>query len=87
MDRNKLGIKSIVRKQKKVIEKIIISFIDFYGLYISPLIPTQCRYHPTCSAYMKESIEKKGLIKGIIKGILRILKCNPFFSGGYDPVK
>ncbi|HOJ42834.1 MAG TPA: membrane protein insertion efficiency factor YidD [Syntrophorhabdaceae bacterium] len=87
MDRDKLGIKDIVGKQKKALEKTIILFIDFYSLYISPLVPTQCRYHPTCSAYMKESIEKKGLIKGTLKGVLRILKCNPFFSGGYDPVK
>lgn len=87
MERNERGIKNIVRKHKKSLEKIVILFIDFYSLYISPFVPTQCRYEPTCSAYMKESIKKKGLIKGMFYGIKRILKCNPFFSGGYDPVK
>lgn len=67
--------------------KIIVLFIiEFYRLAISPYIPTQCRFYPTCSEYMKESIKKKGLVPGLFCGFKRILKCNPFHPGGYDPV-
>jgi len=68
-------------------KKIIIFCIQLYRVTISPYIPTECRYHPTCSCYMAEAIEKKGIWKGILLGVTRILKCNPLFPGGYDPVK
>lgn len=87
MERNKFRITDIIRKQTELLKKFIFFIIDFYILFISPLVPTQCRYHPTCSAYMKISMEKKGILKGFLCGIKRILKCNPFFPGGYDPVK
>lgn len=47
----------------------------------------KCRYYPSCSVYTLEAIEDKGVILGLTKGIKRILKCNPFFKGGYDPYK
>ena len=50
------------------------------------LIGINCKFYPTCSEYTKQAIEKYGCIKGIIKGIFRILKCNPFSKGGYDPL-
>ncbi len=52
-------------------------------------LPTHkaCKYYPTCSEYMIEAIEFHGLFKGIGLGILRLLRCNPFSKGGYDPVK
>lgn len=46
-----------------------------------------CRFHPTCSEYIYQAIEKHGIIKGSTKGIWRVLKCNPFNEGGYDPLK
>lgn len=46
-----------------------------------------CRFHPTCSGYAIQAIEKYGLIKGGIKAIWRVLRCNPFNSGGFDPLK
>ena len=46
-----------------------------------------CKYYPTCSEYTKQAIKKYGVVKGTIKGIIRILKCNPFSKGGYDPLK
>ncbi|MBP8626745.1 MAG: membrane protein insertion efficiency factor YidD [Syntrophorhabdaceae bacterium] len=87
MERNKIRITELIRKQTELLKKIIFFLIDFYSLFISPLVPTGCRYNPTCSAYMRESIEKKGVLRGLLFGIKRILRCNPFFSGGYDPVK
>jgi len=46
-----------------------------------------CKFYPTCSEYMIQAIEYHGLLIGILKGIWRILRCNPFSKGGYDPVK
>ncbi|MDQ2086013.1 membrane protein insertion efficiency factor YidD [Herbivorax sp. ANBcel31] len=69
-------------------KKIFILPIRFYQKWISPLkiMPT-CRFYPTCSQYAIDSINKYGIIKGGFKSVLRILKCNPFHPGGYDPVK
>ena len=61
--------------------------INIYRAAVSPLLGRNCRFHPTCSEYMIESIEHRGLVKGIVKGMLRIIRCNPFNEGGYDPVK
>jgi putative membrane protein insertion efficiency factor len=68
-------------------KKLLILMIDIYSICLAPYIPTECRYHPTCSHYMKESIEKKGVLRGVLKGMKRILRCNPFCAGGYDPVQ
>ncbi|HEY3278761.1 MAG TPA: membrane protein insertion efficiency factor YidD [Syntrophorhabdaceae bacterium] len=68
-------------------KKVFVGMLDVYGFTISPFVPTQCRFYPTCSCYMKEAIEKKGVARGIFLGIKRLLRCNPFCSGGYDPVK
>ena len=60
--------------------------IRFYRRYISPLKPPCCRFYPTCSAYALEAIEKHGILKGSLLAVYRILRCNPFCKGGYDPV-
>ena len=67
-------------------KKILIFLIKFYRKYISPLKRTKCQYIPTCSEYGLEAIEKHGALKGSLLAIWRILRCNPFSSGGYDPV-
>ena len=67
-------------------KKILIFLIKFYRKYISPLKRTKCPYIPTCSEYGLEAIEKHGALKGSLLAIWRILGCNPFSSGGYDPV-
>jgi len=67
--------------------KIAVFVLRLYRLLLSPYVPTQCRFYPTCSHYTMEAIQKKGLWKGISLGLLRILKCNPFHPGGFDPVK
>ncbi len=68
-------------------KKTAIFLINAYRICIAPIVPTECRFYPTCSCYMKESIEKNGVIKGALLGFKRILKCNPLHPGGYDPVK
>ena len=54
---------------------------------ISPLLPSACRFHPTCSEYMKEAIEKHGVVKGVGLGLRRLSRCHPFHEGGFDPVR
>lgn len=68
-------------------KKILIKSVKFYRKYLSPLkkSPT-CIYTPTCSQYAIEAIEKYGALKGSYLATKRILKCNPFSKGGYDPV-
>lgn len=67
-------------------KKILIFIIDIYKKFISPLFPPACRYYPTCSAYAREAILVHGVFKGFVLAFLRILRCNPFFPGGHDPV-
>ena len=68
-------------------KKIILSMIKFYRKYISPLKRPCCRFYPTCSQYAIDAISKYGVLKGVYMSIKRILRCNPFNEGGYDPVK
>ena len=67
-------------------KKILIYIIGLYRRFISPLKKPCCRFYPTCSAYAIEAIEKKGALKGSLMAIWRVLRCNPFSEGGYDPV-
>jgi len=69
------------------VKRLLIFLIKAYKKYISPLLPRSCRFYPTCSEYALEAISKYGVLKGGIKSIYRILRCNPFNRGGYDPVK
>ncbi|MBD5431519.1 MAG: membrane protein insertion efficiency factor YidD [Lactobacillus sp.] len=66
--------------------KILIILVRGYQLFISPILPPSCRFYPTCSNYMIDSLKKHGFILGLIMGIFRILRCNPFNRGGVDPV-
>lgn len=63
-----------------------LKLIKFYKRFISPLFGKNCRFYPTCSDYTYQAIEKYGLIKGVFLGLKRILRCNPFNPGGYDPL-
>ena len=70
---------------------IVVKIINFYQKHISPFLSQNCNIHckfePTCSEYTKQAIEKYGVIAGGWKGLKRILRCNPFSKGGYDPLK
>jgi putative membrane protein insertion efficiency factor len=67
-------------------KRLLIALVKFYRKYISPLRPPCCRYYPTCSQYALEALEKYGALKGGWLALRRILRCNPFHKGGYDPV-
>lgn len=68
-------------------KKILLKLIEFYQRKISPKTKKKCKYYPSCSEYTKQAIEKYGAFRGLLKGIWRILRCNPFSKGGYDPLK
>jgi uncharacterized protein len=70
-----------------LIKNFVISLIRIYKRFLSPHLRNSCRYYPTCSDYAVEAIEQKGLIIGVRTAIIRLLRCNSFFKGGYDPVK
>ncbi len=65
---------------------VMIWLIRLYKKFISPLKPPCCRFTPTCSAYAIEAFNKRGFFVGFILSFWRILRCNPFSKGGYDPV-
>ena len=67
-------------------KKSILLMVRFYRREISPMLPPCCRFVPTCSQYAMEAVEKYGAAKGGYLAMRRILRCNPFHKGGYDPV-
>ncbi len=67
-------------------KKVLITLIKFYRKFISPLKQATCRFTPTCSEYALEAVSKYGAKKGSWLAIKRVLRCNPYFPGGNDPV-
>ena len=67
--------------------EIVIKPIRLYRRFVSPMLPSSCRYWPTCSQYMLEAIQRHGVLKGGLMGAWRILRCNPWSKGGVDPVR
>jgi uncharacterized protein len=66
---------------------LVLSFLQLYKTFLSPFLPPACRFTPTCSEYTTQAVEKYGAIKGTWLGVKRILRCQPFCKGGFDPVK
>ena len=66
-------------------KRVLLAMLRFYKRSISPLLPNACRFTPTCSEYAMEAIQKHGALKGTGLAIWRVLRCNPFCKGGYDP--
>ncbi len=69
-----------------MLSKLLIGLIKLYKRFVSPILPPSCRFHPSCSTYGLEAIQRHGAIKGLWLTIHRIVRCNPFNEGGYDPV-
>jgi uncharacterized protein len=68
------------------VKHLFLAPIRAYQRWISPARPRRCRYEPTCSAYAIESVERFGVGRGLLLGSWRLLRCNPFSHGGFDPV-
>lgn len=70
-----------------MLKRIVLAPVRFYQRVLSPLKPVPtCRYLPTCSCYAIEAVETRGVIIGSLKAMWRLMRCNPLFRGGYDPV-
>jgi uncharacterized protein len=67
--------------------EILNSAIRAYQRFVSPLLPPSCRFSPSCSQYARIAVQKHGVLKGSLMGGWRVLRCNPFSKGGFDPVE
>ena len=69
-----------------IVKRAILFLLDGYKRWISPMLPAACRFEPTCSVYAREAVEYHGVLKGSRLTIWRLLRCQPFSRGGFDPV-
>ena len=67
-------------------KKLIIAALLAYKRVISPVLPGRCRFHPSCSDYAREAVERYGALRGVWLAALRLLRCQPFSRGGLDPI-
>ena len=68
-----------------MLRRVVTAPIRFYSRFISPALPPRCKYYPSCSAYAVGSIERYGILRGLVLAVWRLLRCNPWSHGGYDP--
>jgi len=86
MTKRKNADRTLVKRILGIPSLLARGLISLYKKSISPLLPAACRFHPTCSQYCSQALEKHGLFRGGWLGMKRLLRCNPLFKGGYDPV-
>jgi uncharacterized protein len=68
------------------VKLLVLAPIRFYRRVISPALPPRCKYYPSCSEYAVQAVESYGILRGTVLAAWRLLRCNPFSHGGYDPV-
>jgi len=71
---------------RRLLSTILLSLLAVYKYCVSPLLPSACRFYPSCSIYTRDAILKYGPFKGTWFGIKRVCRCHPYHPGGYDPV-
>jgi uncharacterized protein len=69
------------------VTRIVLAPIRLYQRVISPALPRRCKYEPTCSAYAVQALQEFGILRGLALASWRLLRCNPFSDGGFDPVE
>lgn len=79
------AIRDLLRWPERLIVGLLIAAIWIYQRTLSPLFGNACRFEPSCSRYMVESLRKHGLIRGFARGVRRVSRCHPWNPGGYDP--
>jgi uncharacterized protein len=72
---------------RRAVRAVAVAPIVVYQRAISPAIPRRCKYHPTCSRYAVDAIREYGILRGAVLAVWRLLRCNPWSYGGYDPVE
>ena len=68
-------------------QELVVGVLRLYKRWLSPLLPSACRFEPTCSEYMMQAVARHGVARGIMLGTRRLLRCHPFHQGGFDPVR
>jgi hypothetical protein len=69
------------------VQWVVVAPLRAYKIFLSPLLPSACRFYPSCSEYMMQAVEKHGVLRGVWMGTKRLAKCHPFHAGGFDPVR
>jgi putative membrane protein insertion efficiency factor len=72
---------------KRFLTTALMAPVTAYQRFISPALPRRCKYYPTCSAYAVDAVREFGVLRGLVLASWRLLRCNPFSHGGYDPVE
>lgn len=72
---------------KRVLSRAATAPVEVYSRFVSPALPRRCKYEPTCSAYAVEAIGRFGVIRGFLLAFWRLIRCNPWSHGGFDPVR
>ncbi len=70
-----------------MIRRLVVAPIVAYRRVVSPLLPRRCRYEPSCSAYAEQAVREFGILRGLVLAGWRLLRCNPWSHGGFDPVE
>jgi hypothetical protein len=70
----------------KMLRELLIALVRVYQIVLSPVLGGHCRFEPTCSDYFMDALHMRGVFRGVLLGAWRILRCNPFSKGGFDPV-
>ncbi len=66
---------------------LLMRLLRLYKLVLSPVLPSACRFYPTCSEYMGQAVARHGAARGVWLGLKRLARCHPFHPGGFDPVR
>ncbi len=66
--------------------RVVVFLLSLYKVFLSPVLPSSCKFYPTCSAYAQQAVERHGVVRGLGLALRRLLRCRPFSAGGYDPV-
>ncbi len=74
-----------MKRSPGIAARLGIALIRFYQIAISPALPSTCKYYPSCSEYALRAVTHRGLLRGSLLAAWRLLRCNPFSRGGYDP--
>ena len=82
----KRWLSSLAELCARCVRGLILVPIKAYRRFVSPALPNRCKYYPSCSAYAVEAIREVGAVRGTILAAWRLVRCNPFSHGGYDPV-
>jgi putative membrane protein insertion efficiency factor len=80
-------VKRSLSAVRRVIGAVLLAPISAYQRFVSPALPRRCKYYPTCSDYAVQAVREFGVLRGLVLAAWRLVRCNPFSHGGYDPVE